>query len=543
MTRSDYQPVVSEGAEAAAGGGPRCDKGGATSDPAGATALGQVGGASASAVQQFFRGRCVLVTGATGFMGKVLVEKLLRCCPAVHTVYAVIRSKKGRTVEQRIHDMFKDSVFMHLREEQRRRLVAAAGDVSQPGLGLSAEDRARLCQDVSVVFHLAATVRFDEAMRVAASINVRGTMEVLRLCRDMPKLKVVVHTSTAYSQYVRPRVLERFYEAPISADKLLTLCEALPEGQQHDLQLASKLLGGYPNTYVFTKAVAEEMVSQEFSDLPIAVIRPAMVSSTHTEPYPGWIDNLYGPTGVSVGAATGLLRVMQCDSRAMANIVPCDMSVNLAIAAAWDLAANRRNKNEGEQPVYHHVSSADCPLTWYEYRASFMRHGMKIPTVHAVWYVSLMLVANRFLFLFWKTMLHLVPAMIVDTALLLVGKKPMLMRGYRKIHRFIDVCAPFATHHWDFDNSQTKALWARLSSEDRKLLPFDMRGFDWDEYFYHYVRGARRLLLKDEMDTVPAARRRWRRLLWLHRAVNTLIFLLLASIAWRAGNSIISVIR
>ncbi|KAJ1520548.1 hypothetical protein ONE63_003665 [Megalurothrips usitatus] len=53
-------------------------------------------------IASFFRGRSVLITGATGFMGKVLVEKLLRSCPDVDTLYTVIRTKRGRTAADRL---------------------------------------------------------------------------------------------------------------------------------------------------------------------------------------------------------------------------------------------------------------------------------------------------------------------------------------------------------------------------------------------------------------------------------------------------------
>ena len=53
-------------------------------------------------IPEFFRGRTVLVTGATGFMGKVLVEKLLRSCPDIDTIYALIRHKRGKSPADRL---------------------------------------------------------------------------------------------------------------------------------------------------------------------------------------------------------------------------------------------------------------------------------------------------------------------------------------------------------------------------------------------------------------------------------------------------------
>lgn len=52
-------------------------------------------------IPEWFAGKCVLITGATGFMGKVLVEKLLRDCPDVAQLYLLIRKKKGIEPAQR----------------------------------------------------------------------------------------------------------------------------------------------------------------------------------------------------------------------------------------------------------------------------------------------------------------------------------------------------------------------------------------------------------------------------------------------------------
>lgn len=56
----------------------------------------------------------------------------------------------------------------------------------------------------------------------------------------------------------------------------------------------------------------------------------------------GWIDNLYGPTGVAAGAGTGLLRSIHCDGSVHANVVPADLAVNALIACAWDVANDQR---------------------------------------------------------------------------------------------------------------------------------------------------------------------------------------------------------
>lgn len=54
-----------------------------------------------SQVQSWYKGKSIFITGATGFMGKVLVEKLLRSCPDIKNLYLLIRSKRGQTAEVR----------------------------------------------------------------------------------------------------------------------------------------------------------------------------------------------------------------------------------------------------------------------------------------------------------------------------------------------------------------------------------------------------------------------------------------------------------
>jgi fatty acyl-CoA reductase len=63
-----------------------------------------------SPVQQLFRGAGVLVTGSTGFLGQLLLEKLLRACPGVKTLFLLIRPKKEKTEEKRFAQIFEEPV-------------------------------------------------------------------------------------------------------------------------------------------------------------------------------------------------------------------------------------------------------------------------------------------------------------------------------------------------------------------------------------------------------------------------------------------------
>ena len=64
-------------------------------------------------VPEFYKGRDVFITGTTGFMGKSLLETLLRTCPDVGHIYILIRPKRGKDVTQRVDELLKSQVYQH----------------------------------------------------------------------------------------------------------------------------------------------------------------------------------------------------------------------------------------------------------------------------------------------------------------------------------------------------------------------------------------------------------------------------------------------
>ena len=53
-------------------------------------------------VSQFYSEKCIFITGATGFMGKVLLNKLLRSCPMLESIYVLIRPKRDELPQGRV---------------------------------------------------------------------------------------------------------------------------------------------------------------------------------------------------------------------------------------------------------------------------------------------------------------------------------------------------------------------------------------------------------------------------------------------------------
>ncbi|XP_011705739.1 PREDICTED: fatty acyl-CoA reductase 1-like, partial [Wasmannia auropunctata] len=98
-----------------------------------------------------------------------------------------------------------------------------------------------------------------------------------------------------------------------------------------------------PNTYVFSKTLAEDIIQEYSLFFPCAIVRPSMVFPSLKEPFPGWIDNLYGPIGMCVITAKGLYRVHYCSKYGNEDIIPVDIVIKTILVVAWKLGLTTYN--------------------------------------------------------------------------------------------------------------------------------------------------------------------------------------------------------
>lgn len=479
-------------------------------------------------------------------MGNLILEKLLRTCFGVKRIYVLIREKKGKTTEERFKHLFNDPVFEVLKKEQPNyleKVSAIIGDCELPNLGIGEQYQEILKNEVDIVIHSAATVRFDEHLRIAVNINIRALQDILKLSREMRKLKSFVHISTAYSNCAGRKVVDEvFYKQPMTGEKLLKIVNALDD--EHINQLTPSLLKEWPNTYAMTKAIAEGEIITLGKGLPIGVVRPSMIIATDVEPVPGWINNFYGPTGVVAATGVGLMRCMLADSKKIADIVPGDYVSNVVLACAWDIHNQWKEHNNSNDviktdslenetftpPIYNFVSSSTNPLTWGEFSALNKKHGTSVPTTKAIWPIMLRLSSSRYEYLILCFLLHTLPAFIIDSLANLTGKEPKLMNGYRKVHKFVEIISYFSLQSWMFHDNNTRSLLNRMSKLDRSLFNFDMAKLNWDKYFERHVSGIRLYIIHDSVDTLPEGLNHMKKLymaFYTLLAVLTALFLLI----------------
>src|SRR5215217_3458486 len=120
---------------------------------------------------------------------------------------------------------------------------------------------------------------------------------------------------------------------------------------------------GWQDVYTFTKSLAERRVLEERGELPLAILRPAIIESSVAEPRPGWIQGSRMADPIIMAFAKGILREFPGDPETIVDLVPVDHVVNAVIAAAAKGLADRPTEPE----VYQVASGERNPLRYRDF--------------------------------------------------------------------------------------------------------------------------------------------------------------------------------
>eukprot|EP00249_Psilotum_nudum_P003703 c17164_g1_i5 orf=56-1132(+) len=281
-------------------------------------------------IKEFLRRKSVLVTGSTGFLAKVFLEKLLRVHPDVSKVYCLIRAKDAAGAKARFRsEVLSTNLFNVLRGKYgtefegfiSAKVVPVVGDLTQLDLGLQKNIAEELFRTLNILVNCSASTAFDERYDMALDINTIAPQRIVEFGKRCLHLHVFVQVSTAYVNGTRQGlILERPYKtgesivnksfnlvlnieaekeiakAAIELFKTENLNGNVLAGEKQltqklrDLGKARAKMFGWQDTYAFTKAMGEMVISNTRGDLPVAIIRPTIIESTIAEPFPGWIQ-------------------------------------------------------------------------------------------------------------------------------------------------------------------------------------------------------------------------------------------------------------
>lgn len=258
--------------------------------------------------------RSVLLTGATGFLGGELLQRLLD--RESRRIVCLVRAPDASAAAERGRGIL---------GEAASRVHWLPGDIERPRFGLDARSHDALVAEVEEIFHCAATTRFDLPLADAQRVNVTGVERVLDLAERAAArggLRRLNHVSTAYAAGRR-------------ADEVRA--GELPDDR------ASR----FRNTYERTKARAERRVRA--SGVPVTVHRPSIiVGRSHDGHTTGW-TTVYYPMRL---VAKGKLPHFPYGGRQLLDCVPVDFVADAIVALA------RRDDTRGG--VYHLTAGAEA---------------------------------------------------------------------------------------------------------------------------------------------------------------------------------------
>lgn len=464
-----------------------------------------------SSVVPFLEDQTFFITGTTGFLGKVLLAKLITTCKLREkSIYVLVRGKKELSAEERFSKDLLDgsAVFRHLlttHPHARNLFRVVDGDIAKSKLGLSPQDYQEICENVSCIIHMAATTNFNENLRLAFDINVMGSRRIVDLAKSCKRLKSMVYTSTCYTNCTRlgtTEIREKVY--PINFDPYEVVKQVLALTPEEADKATPHFIGAHPNTYTFSKNIAEHLLLEEKESIPLCVVRPSIIGSAAEFPFPGWVDSYIGASGIVLSFGLGLLHVMIGQRNCIMDCIPVDHVVNIILTASWHTALNPPGKR---MPIYHASSTTKNPLTWGQLRDSTVGYFQRHPPKRATSWIGGGFTKHFITFWLVHVLLTGLPAAALDTKLVIRGKPPRMVAGAKMLGNVVARLSYFTSNTWMFANHNTEALRESLNSSDAELFPMDIGKLNWEIWTIHFCEGLKKFILKEDENNLEKQER------------------------------------
>lgn len=255
-------------------------------------------------MQAFYSGKQVLITGATGFIGSVLLRSILDKLPDIGRIYCLYRTQPG---------------------DSHPKVVWIKADVTQPAWGLDSDTVQRLARDVHVIFHLAAYTRWDVELSEQVAANTLPVLEGAALASRFSNLHAYVVTSSYWAAlHLRnPQIAETVFQDYTAEHELTSI-----------LAGDTARLREWPNAYSYAKNLAERLLHQRYSGLPILLARVTSACGAWDFPARGFcrFDNALPAL---LKAIVRGVRVFPESARTAVNdSIPVDFCANLLLANA-----------------------------------------------------------------------------------------------------------------------------------------------------------------------------------------------------------------
>ena len=338
----------------------------------------RVGDLDRACAGTMFRDIEPLITGANGFVGKVVLAMLLDRFPDVRRVHVLIRPRREQGAAERFRSDVLDSPALEPlvrkcgRDAVESRVHVLSGDAAEPLAGIAEREVRSIAGRVGVVINCAGLVDFFPPLDASIRANVDSVLRVAELCKLIDAR--LVHISTCYVAGEDDGLVEetepvegyyprrggtgdRSFRALAELENCRRLAEPAarglegPERAESLAELGRRRAArwGWVNTYTYTKALGEQVLATR-AEVRHAIVRPAIVESALAYPFPGWIEGGRTAAPLALMALGGLLDWPARPELSL-EVVPVDYVAAAALTVARKLL-------EGDsRPVYQLATS------------------------------------------------------------------------------------------------------------------------------------------------------------------------------------------
>lgn len=500
-------------------------------------------------VHESYRGRTLMLIGFTGFIGKVWLAKLLEDVPEVEKVYLLIRRQRSNSGQKRFEKILRESPLfdpLHTRLGATgedfdsfiaRKVEVIEGDISQPNLGIDPGRLDELKRGLDLIINSSGLTDFNPDLRQALSINVDGTIHLLNFQRECARA-AVLHLSTCYvvghrdgrihetltadytpkgvadfdaeREYINlqqmvdeiearsksPEVTEMLHRQLLAKGRNIAPAEL--EGQlrkqqqrwvRHELTEAGMKRArvfGWPNTYTFTKSLAESLLARRGGGLPMAVVRPSIVETSTHDPFEGWNEGVNTSAPMSYLLGT-FFRQMPTNRNKCLDIIPVDLVVRGMVLIGAALLARRH------EPMYQLATSGANPcnmrrtieLTGLAHR-KYYRAQDDLNQRLLAYFDTIPVSKERYLNLSAPRQKQLVQALqrIVSPLPAMRSSLVRVERDLDRVAKIIELYEPFILHNeYVFEAHNVEILSTLLPPEEVEAFGYDSGYLDWWDYW------------------------------------------------------------
>lgn len=484
-------------------------------------------------VKEQFAGKRILITGTTGFLGKVVIEKIIREIPDVEKIILLVRGNdKYPTARERFdHEIALSTIFDRLKEESpaifsqfcREKIECVTGELTQKNFGLNSEDFTGLAGRIDLVVHVAASVDFREQLQKALKINTLCLLNLTELVKAAGNVPMV-HVSTCFvngfntgdcrEEVVVPaskgftRNAKGFYQVRPLIAKLEEKIRKVEENCSRSDELAESLveLGskeshryGWNDTYTFTKWLGEQILMEKLSDSTLTIVRPAIIESTYQEPVPGWVEGVKVADAIILAYAREKTPFFPARANGVIDVIPADMAANSLILAAAEALAI-----PGAHRIYQCSTGSSNPITVGRMVNLLQLESNRNAEAYEKLYPKgkpkrNFRIVDRKLFITAMAALKCV-VKVYDG----VCKSTGMRNRIRKVTDFVNTTMKlaitfsfYASPRYVFHNHNLMDLASRVSPADCSAFPVDARIIEWESYMGPiHLSGLNRYALK-----------------------------------------------